>query len=288
MKKPLVILLTGASSGIGKAAVEKLAFEGHTVYGTSRSAPGFPDDGAGPGTARMIPLDVTDQASVDRAVSYIYKKHGRIDVLINNAGFGVAGSVEDTSPEEAYDQFNTNFFGVHRMCRAVLPIMRRQKKGLVVTVGSVAAILTVPYQGLYSASKHALEGLMEALRIECRPFGIRGVLIEPGDTKTGFTGSRIYCRDTHEDSPYCAFFNKALSTIEHAEREDTAPRKGSKMMRKDFICHPPEKVARIICRMVRRKNPPVRVVPGAAYKLAVFLKRIMPDKICEYFISKVY
>jgi len=277
MAEPLVILVTGASSGIGRAIVDRLAREGHTVIGTSRRVSGFPQEAAGEGAVPMIPLDVTDPASVAAAVSHVYEQYGRIDVLVNNAGFGVAGSVEDTSPEEALAQFDTNFFGVHRMIRAVLPIMRGQNNGLIVTVGSVAGILTVPYQGLYSATKHALEALMEAVRIECRSFGVRGVLVEPGDTKTGFTGSRIYCRDTHGDSPYCAGFNKALATIERSEQGEPG-----------FACHPPEKVAQTVYRVIRRKNPPVRVTVGAAYKAAVFLKRLVPDRLAEWIVSKVY
>lgn len=280
MNKPLVILVTGASSGIGRAIVDRLSREGHRVIGTSRRAPGFPEGPVGPGGAAMIPLDVTDQPSVDTAVSYVYEQYGRIDVLINNAGFGVAGSVEDTSPEEAIAQFDTNFFGVHRMVRSVLPIMRAQHSGRIVTVGSVAAILTVPFQGLYSATKHALEALMESVRIECRPFGVKGVLVEPGDTRTGFTGSRIYCEDTGE-SAYCEAFQDAMKTIERSERGDM------KLLGK-LTCHSPEKVAKTVCRMIRRRNPPVRVAVGAAYKLAVFLKRLVPDRLAEWIVSKVY
>jgi len=280
MDKPLVILVSGASSGIGRAIVETLTREGHRVIGTSRRASGYPEKAADPGGAAMIPLDVTDQSSVDQAVSYVYEQYGRLDVLVNNAGFGVAGSVEDTSPEEAFAQFDTNFFGVHRMVRAVLPLMRAQGSGRIVTVGSVAAILTVPYQGLYSATKHALEALMEAIRIECWSFGIKGVLVEPGDTKTGFTGSRVYCEDT-ADSPYCEAFQKAMKTIERSEQG------GSGLFRR-FTCHSPKKVAKTVCRAVRRKNPPVRITVGAAYKLAVFLKRLMPDRVAEFFVGNVY
>lgn len=280
MAEPLVILVTGASSGIGRAIVDRLSREGYTVIGTSRRASGFPADGDREGVP-MIPLDVTDPSSVETAVSYVHRQYGRIDVLVNNAGFGVAGSVEDTSPEEAFAQFDTNFFGVHRMIRAVLPIMRAQQKGLIVTVSSVAAILTVPYQGMYSASKHALEALMEALRIECRPFGVKGVLVEPGDTKTGFTGSRVYCRDTHADSPYCEAFKRAMETIERSELGGTGPFRR-------FTCHSPEKVARTVSRVIRRKHPPVRVAVGGAYKAAVFLKRLLPDRLVEWVVSKVY
>ena len=289
MDKPLVILVTGASSGIGRAIVEGLAREGHRVVGTSRRASGFPEEAAGGGGVSTIPLDVTDQRSVDAAVSYMCERYGRIDVLVNNAGFGVAGSVEDTSPEEAFAQFDTNFFGVHRMVRGVLPVMRAQGSGLIVTVGSVAAILTVPYQGLYSASKHALEALMEAVRIECRSFGIKGVLVEPGDTRTGFTGSRVYCGDTHGDSPYCEGFSKALATIEHADRDDGSLKKSkSAVLGRRFICHPPEKVARAVCRVIKRRSPPVRVYVGTSYKLAAFLKRIAPDRVAEWVVRKVY
>lgn len=249
------------------------------MIGTSRRAPGFPENPEQQGIA-MIPLDVADQSSVDHALSYVCEQYGRIDVLINNAGFGVAGSVEDTSPEEAFAQFDTNFFGVHRMIRGVLPIMREQASGLIVTVGSVAAILTVPFQGLYSATKHALEALMEAVRIECRSFGVKGVLVEPGDTKTGFIGSRIYCEDA-SGSPYCEAFESAMTTIERSER-------GEMKMLGKLTCHSPEKVAKTVCRVIRRKNPPVRIAVGASYKLAVFLKRLLPDRVVEFLVKKVY
>ena len=128
-------------------------------------------------------------------------KEGRIDVLINNAGFGISGAIEETSEEEAYSQFNTNFFGMHRMCRNVLPIMRKQRKGLIINIGSVAGLFSIPFQTMYSASKYAMECYTEALRMEVRDWGIRAVIIEPGDTRTGFTDNRYYCAES-ENTAY--------------------------------------------------------------------------------------
>jgi short-subunit dehydrogenase len=272
-----VVLITGASSGIGKALANILMEKGYKVYGTSRKQPTGNGGGntlqpdANGGFIKMIQLDVCSGDSVKEAVEFIVEQEGCIDVLINNAGFGIAGSVEDTSEEEAYQQFNTNFFGVHRMCRQVLPIMREQGSGLIVNVSSVAGLISIPFQSMYSASKYALEALSEAMRIEVKPFGVNVVLVEPGDTKTGFTDSRQFV-NAGSDSVYSKKFKKSINT-----------------MIKDEVNGPsPESVAKVIARVVEMKNPPVRVVAGLQYKVFVFLKRLLPSRFVEYVISKLY
>lgn len=174
-----VILITGASTGIGLAAAEALAARGFTVFGTSRqpeqhSAKNFP----------LLQLDVREDESVKACVDEVMTRAGRIDVLINNAGVGLSGAVEEASIDEAKILFETNFFGALRMVNAVLPVMRRQRSGHIINMSSLAGLVGVPYIGLYSASKHALEGYSEALRFEVKQFGIRVSLVEPGDTRT--------------------------------------------------------------------------------------------------------
>lgn len=180
-QKPIA-LVTGASSGIGKASAERLARAGYKVYGTSRR-------GAQQGQQpfEMLALDVTSDESVAAAVKELLRLEGRIDLLVNNAGFGVApGGAEESSMEQARAIFETNFFGLVRMTRAVLPLMRQQGAGRIINISSVLGFLPMPYGALYSATKHAVEGYSESLDHELRTQGIRVCLIEPAYTKTGF------------------------------------------------------------------------------------------------------
>ena len=186
LKKP-VALVTGASSGIGKATAERLAAAGYKVYGTSRR-------GATPGQRpfEMISLDVTSDESVEAAVNVLLQSEGRIDLLVNNAGFSVApAGAEESSIEQARAIFDTNFFGIVRMTRAVVPQMRRQGGGRIINIGSVLGFLPAPYMALYAATKHALEGYSESLDHELRTRGIRVSIIEPAYTKTQFDANLL-------------------------------------------------------------------------------------------------
>lgn len=164
-----IVLITGASSGIGKACAQHLQERGYEVFGTSRQPQAKAADLSEPGTGQssgsleMIEMDVNDDDSVNQAIGTVFKKAARLDVVVNNAGFGLAGAIEDTSTLEAKSQLETNFFGVLRVCRAVLPIMRRQGSGYIVNISSLAGLISVPFQGLYSASKFALEGLRKSV-----------------------------------------------------------------------------------------------------------------------------
>ncbi|HHU49608.1 MAG: SDR family oxidoreductase [Caldicoprobacterales bacterium] len=268
-----VVLLTGASSGIGKITAEHLAGLGYRVYGTSRKGENgrivFSDDNS-QGFVEIVKLDVCDSRSVKEAVKYIMDKEGRIDVLINNAGFGISGAIEETSEEEAYSQFNTNFFGMHRMCRNVLPIMRKQRKGLIINIGSVAGLFSIPFQTMYSASKYAMECYTEALRMEVRDWGIRAVIIEPGDTRTGFTDNRYYCAESENTA-----YPKSKSSIKRMEEDE---RNGAN----------PAGIAKIIGRLLNKKNPPVRITVGMIYKVFVQLKRLFPNRLVELILRKMY
>lgn len=275
--KNQVVLLTGASSGIGKATALWLMKRGFHVYGTSRKA-GSPQAGrsgqedTSGGLFEMIPLDVTSDESAERAIRAVLEKEGHIDVLINNAGMGIAGAIEDTSMEEAQKQFDINFFGTLRMIRHVLPVMRRQGWGKIIVIGSVAGVISIPYQSMYSASKFALEALVEALRHEAAPFGVKACLVEPGDTRTGFTSSRIIAGAAGKDSPYDSRFRKSLARMEHDEQNGA----------------PPEDVARVVHRMILRKNPPVRRTVGFGYKAILILKRLLPSRLVEKLVGKLY
>src|SRR3982751_2137798 len=180
-------LVTGASSGIGEATAERLATAGYKVYGTSRRGVQ-----AGQRSFAMTPLDVTSDESVDAAVKEVIRLEGRIDLLVNNAGFGVApAGAEESSIEQARSIFDTNFFGIVRMTRAVVPHMRRQGGGRIINIGSVLGFLPMPYMALYAATKHAIEGYSESLDHELRTRGIRVSVIEPAYTKTRFDANFV-------------------------------------------------------------------------------------------------
>jgi NAD(P)-dependent dehydrogenase (short-subunit alcohol dehydrogenase family) len=217
MNDPKVILVTGASSGIGRACAQLLHRRSHIVYGTSRN----------PGSIsvpwRMVELDVTRDDSVETAVAKIIAEQGRIDVVINNAGLVMAGAIEDTRLDEAQRQFDTNFFGVLRVCKAVLPSMREKRVGLIINIGSLAGLLGLPFQGLYSASKFAIEGFTEALRLEVAEFGIDAVVIEPGDIATSVVENRVRIAASASGSAYRQAFEKVVATYEKEERAGASP-----------------------------------------------------------------
>lgn len=172
------VIVTGASGGIGAAIASRLSRSGWRVFGTMRRP-----DPAKHGPDALV-LDVTSDESVSTAVAAVLSRTGRVDAIINNAGVDMLGAIEETTPQEALDLFQTNFFGVHRLTRMVLPAMRAQLSGRIVTIGSIAGFLPTPFNAFYSASKHALEGYCETLDYEVRPFGIRTALIEPGFIRT--------------------------------------------------------------------------------------------------------
>ena len=192
MNSDRIILITGASSGIGKSCAEYLSKKGFIVFGTSRNA-SFPPKDIGGKYPIMIKMDINDDDSIKNAIEYIIKEFGRIDVLINNAGYGIGGAIEDYTIEKVKEQFETNFFGQLRVCNSILPIMRNQQSGLIINISSIGGLLGLPFQGLYSATKFAIEGMTEALRMEVKEFGIKVVLVEPGDFKTSFTKFYFVC-----------------------------------------------------------------------------------------------
>jgi NAD(P)-dependent dehydrogenase (short-subunit alcohol dehydrogenase family) len=252
-----VVLVTGAASGIGRACVEHLAAKGHRVYG------GDIDPQPVPGVT-MLRLDVTDERSAAAAIERIMDEAGRIDVLVNNAGFGIAGSIEDTSIEEARSQLEVNFFGVFQMARAALPQMRHQSRGLIINISSIGGLIALPFQGLYSASKFAVEGFTEALRMEVRPFGVDVVLVEPADFHTGFTAARRIVAATHGGSAYEAAFRDAIQVIEADEVHGSHPRL----------------VGPLLERIIASPHPRLRYTVGSrTERLAALLKRALPGRV---------
>jgi short-subunit dehydrogenase len=269
-----VVLITGASSGIGEACAALLMNAGYKVYGTSRKPPATNQEisGKNGGFIRMIQLDVCNEDSVKQAVDYVVAKEGTIDILINNAGFGLAGSIEETNPAEAYNEFNTNFFGVHRVSRLVIPIMRRQKKGLIINIGSVAGYITIPFQAMYSATKFALEAFTEALRIELRPFGIKAALVEPGDIKTNFTHNQVMAAAAKLTDTYGERFFRSIEYMAASEQNGPGP----------------QMVAKAVFKLTNKKHPPVRVIVGFIYNLFAVLKRLLPARVTEFIVARVY
>lgn len=263
-----VILITGASSGIGLMCAQHLRAQGHTVYGASRRA-------GQASVAGVLPLamDVNDDGSVQDGIERIVAEQGRLDVVVNCAGFGIAGAVENTSVDEAKHQFETNFFGTLRVCRQVLPVMRQQQAGLIVNVSSLGGLVAIPFQGLYSASKFAVEGMTEALRMEVAPFGIKVVLIAPGDFATGFTAQRIRTAQALTDPTYQREFNAAVAIMERDEQNGPSP----------------ERIARLLARIIATGNPKLRYSIGRTdQRLGVWLKAFLPQGLYERLVMQTY
>lgn len=273
-----VILITGASSGIGKACCNHLFQRGYKVFGTSRypqsqmvEAP--KNETIRSGSLKMIQMDVDNDDSVNQAIDFILEKEVRLDVVVNNAGFGIAGSVEDTSIDEARSLFETNFWGVLRVCRAVLPIMREQQSGYIVNISSIVGQIGLPFQGLYCASKFAVEGMTEALRMEVRPFGIHVVLIEPADFHTQFSANRRKAVESQQNQAYAEQFNNAMGVTDYDEMHGSSP----------------DKIAQLLEHIIGNPSPRLRYKVGApSQRIAVTLKKIMPARLFERLVMKHY
>ncbi len=264
--RPDVVLVTGCSSGIGMACSEHLAEAGRRVYGASRTP-------CAPKRWRYVAMDVTDEASVERAVGAVVTQEGRIDALVHCAGVSLAGAVEDATVEEAKRQFDTNFFGTVRVLRAVLPVMRRQASGRVLVIGSIGGLIGLPFLGHYSASKFALDGLVEALRVEVAPLGIDACLVHPGDYCTAISANQIVSANARDSSAYAAACRRMVSIYDESVRR--AP--------------PPEVVAKRIERLLSRRRLPVRCVLGSPVEVAaVWLKRLLPARSFEAIFRTVY
>jgi NAD(P)-dependent dehydrogenase (short-subunit alcohol dehydrogenase family) len=261
-----VVLVTGSSSGIGKACCERLADGRRHVYGASRRR-------SEADRWTHLSMDVTDDASVDGAVGEVMRREGRIGALVHCAGMSLAGAFEDTTLEEARRQLETNFFGAARVLRAVVPIMRRQGAGKIIVIGSIGGLIGLPYIGYYSASKFALDGLVESLRMEIRPFGIEATVVHPGDFNTEISASQILCAAATADS---AYFDACRRTV---DIYDTNVR----------MARSADVVARKVERLLARRRLPVRYVLGTPTEVAgVWLKSMLPSRSFEYIFRKSY
>lgn len=261
-----IVLVTGGSSGLGKSICTRLAAAGHVVYGTSRKSSGET------GTSyRMLTMDVTDDTSVTQAINTVVAQEGRIDVVVNNAGLGIQGPAEDITPDLAKTLFDTNVLGPHRVCRAALPFMRDQKKGLIINISSIAANFGLPYRSFYSASKAALDRYSESLSTEVDRFGIDVVTVQPGEFNTNIANSRLKPEVISEANR--PGYEKAMEILG-----------GSMHYSRD-----PAELAQVVLKIISSSRPKTvyRVAEGMQ-KFSVQLKKIMPGRIFQQMVRKHY
>lgn len=266
-----IILVTGASSGLGLAVSTHLAQLGHVVYAGARSFSSEEQEG---NTLKKIYLDVTDQSAINAVVDKIIETEGRIDVLVNCAAIQLLGSVEDTTYEDFEKVLLTNTGGVVKTCKAVLPYMRNRNEGQIINFSSIMGLVAVPFQSAYTASKFAIEGFTETLRMETRNYGIKVSLIEPTDHKSGSMKYRPHAPAADLlSSPYRDLFLKVTSKIEYDEAHGSEP----------------EKLARLIGRIINSNRPRLRYMSGKFdQKLSVLVKRIAPGRLFESIIYSYY
>lgn len=260
MKKTAIV--TGGSSGIGKAAALMLCENGYTVYELSRRGENY-------SSIFHITADVTNPASIAAAAAKVIEKEGRIDLLVNNAGFGISGPVEFTDPADAHAQLEVNFYGAFNCIQAVLPQMRAQAGGRIINLSSVAAPIAIPYQSFYSAAKAAINSLTLALRNEVRPFGIQVCAVQPGDIRTGFTAAR---KKSHAGSHIYKSLDRAVAVMEHDEQNGMAP----------------EAVAKVILKAANARKCRALYTVGAQYKLFTLINKLLPATTVNWLVGKIY
>jgi len=258
-----VVIVTGGSSGIGQCTAKALAAEGYHVYDFSRH------DAKTAGIIH-IQADVTDESTVQRAVAQVLKQEGRIDILVNCAGFGISGAVEFTELSEAKRQFDVNFFGMVNVTRAVLPSMRSAGRGRIINVSSVAAAAAIPFQTFYSASKAAVNSYTCALANEVRPYGVTVTAIQPGDIRTGFTGARM--KLAQGDEAYGGRISLSVARMEQDERNGMSP----------------ETAAAYICRIAQKRRVKPLYALGFSYKCVCVLCKILPCAVLNRLIGMIY
>lgn len=258
-----VVVITGGTSGIGLHAARFLTRAGCRVYELSRREKGTD-------AAIHICADVTDAEQVEAAVREIVEREGRIDVVINNAGFGISGAIEYTETEDAVRQFDVNFFGMVRVNRAILPILHAQRHGRIINMSSVAAPIAIPFQAYYSASKAAIRTYSLALQSEVKPYGIEVCCIMPGDIATGFTAARK--KNPAGDEAYGGRIARSVAVMEHDEQTGI----------------PAEKAGEFVAKKALQKNVPVLCTLGGKYKFFVFLTRLLPNRTLVDLVGKIY
>ena len=262
-----VVLITGVSSGIGKATAKLLYSKGYVIYGTSRHYPEKLVEKDK--NFFQVQLDVNDSQSVQKCVQNIIDKEKQLDIIINNAGFGYVSPLMFGTVEQAKNQFETNFFGAIRVIEQVLPQMISQKNGKIINIGSIAGRIAIPYQGLYSASKSALASYSDALRMECKKYNIGVSLIEPGDTSTEFDTRRVI---VEAPEPIQEEMLTALNIMRKAEHDGRNP----------------EKVAKLIYKAIKSKRPKSRYTSGIDAKLVNYGTRLFPKGLVDKLITSNY
>jgi NAD(P)-dependent dehydrogenase (short-subunit alcohol dehydrogenase family) len=256
-----VVLVTGATSGIGLAIAGQLASDGHRVFGTGRTVTGAGGGGVAAKGVAMLSLDVCSDDSVRGCVAAVLAQAGRIDVLVNNAGYLLAGAIEEATIEQAKAQFETNFFGIVRMVKAVLPTMRAQRGGQIVNMSSLAGLVPVPFWGFYNASKFAVEGYSETLRIELKPLGIWVSLVEPGTIKTAF-----YAQSAAVPIPeYSPWRDRGLATLKGFSEKAPGP---------DVVAH-------VVSKLVKSSRPRLRYAVTAEATYFPLMRRFLPAGLFE-------
>ncbi|WP_190808960.1 SDR family oxidoreductase [Flagellimonas sp. S3867] len=263
-----VVLITGGSSGLGKAIGTFLTSKGFKVYGTARNPKNYPDFDA----FELVQLDVKQPESVKNAVSHVISKEGRLDILINNAGVGITGAVEETPHEEILNVFDINFHGPVHMMKAVLPRMRKQGGGLIINITSIAGFMGLPFRGYYSASKGALGIITEALRMETKSFGVSITNLAPGDFATNIAAGR-YHTPVVKGSAYEKVYQKSLDLMnEHVDAGGD-----------------PMDVAKKVYTIIQSKSPKIHQPVGDfMQRLSLFLKRILPARVYEKLLLNHY
>ena len=263
-----VVLVTGGSSGIGKAIGELLANKGFKVYGTSRNPEKYINDVSFP----LLKMEVTDPNSIKEVIAVIIKKEQQLDIVINNAGVGITGPIEETPDLEIKKAFDINVHGPINVIKSVLPQMRKQKSGLIINITSIAGYMGLPYRGIYSATKAALEITAEAFRIEIKQFGIKMTNIAPGDFATNIAAGR-YHSPVLDDSPYKDTYSNTLDMMNAHVNEG-----------KD-----PTQLAAIILKVIHDNDPRVSYKAGdLIQKFSIVLKQILPSKWYEKMLMKHY
>lgn len=269
--KQKVVLITGTALGIGKSTAEYLIDKGHIVYGGDiliEENLYLNDIG---GTA--LEMDVTNQNHIDDSVKKIISEEGRIDVLVNNAGLGVYGAIEDVSMEDIYYQYDVNLFGLARVTKAVLPYMREKKSGTIINISSVLGETYGPLAGWYLSTKHALEGWSDALRVELKKFDIDVVIVQPGAINTNFSNvTKTYIDKYRENSPYQHLYGEPIT--------DT----GNEILSNQSD---PIVIAKVINKAIDARNPKTRYAAGAYSRIGIFLRKIMTDKMFDRFILSI-
>jgi NAD(P)-dependent dehydrogenase (short-subunit alcohol dehydrogenase family) len=266
------VLITGCSTGIGRTTAQQLARNGHTVYATARRLESIAE--LAECGCKLLALDVCDEQSMQAAVAIVEREHGAVGVLINNAGYGSEGPVEEVPMHEVRRQFETNVFGLLRLCQLVLPAMRRQRWGKIVNLSSMGGRMTLPGGGIYHATKYAIEALSDALRFEVRGFGIDVIVIEPGAIKTEFGPTAIARVDAlGGSSDYAAFRDVLKQQIRNAYEGPMAA-----------FAAGPDAVAKVIERAITTRRPRTRYLITVGAHVLVRLRRVLPDRAFDAFL----